>query len=229
MSSHIREYTYNILIVEDNLLLSDGIKAVLNLIPQNEPLLNFNIEQALDYESGVTKIEEVKSKGFFDVVILDISLGISNDGVRRSGEELGTWIRSHSPKIKIIVFTSYSDSFRINSIFKNVNPEGFLIKNSKTDYRVLQKVIVKIINGETHYCSTLSEVIRKRNRIPEKLDVIDLKILYELSNATKKKNMPKYIPLELRSIEKRLRHLKEIFKVDCDRDLVLKAKENGFL
>lgn len=219
----------NILIIEDHKFLSDTLKMVLNLIPQNQSLLKFNIDQALDYESGLSKIEETKTKEFFNVVILDISLGKSKDGEKRTGEELGILIRKHTPKTKIIVLTSHSDGFRINSIMKNINPEGFLIKNNASDHKLFQEVIIKILKGQTYYCNTVSDILRRENRLAYKLDDIDIKILYELSIATRKKDMPNYIPLQLRSIEKRHRRLKEVFEVDSDRNLVLKAKENGFL
>lgn len=225
----IPKKVYNILIIEDHLLLSDAIKMVLNLVPKNETLYNFKIDQALDYKSAVAKIENAITKGCLDVVILDIRLGKSKDGERRSGEELGSLIRSCLPKTKIVVLTSFSDGLIINSIIKNVNPEGFLIKNNASNHKLLQEVIVKIIKGETYYCNIVSNILRRRNTKKNKLDPIDIKLLYELSLSTKIKDIPKYIPLKLSGVEKRLRRLKEIFEVDNNRNLLLKAKENGFL
>ncbi|MET2983642.1 response regulator [Aureibaculum conchae] len=221
--------SYSVLIVEDCKLFSDAVKMVLNLIPKNKPRLKFNIVQAFDYESGVTKIQETSSKEFFDVVILDIRLGESKDDKNQSGEKLGELIREHTPKTKIIVITSYNDGFRINSVIKKLNPEGFLIKNNASDQKVLQKAVLKVVSGKTHYCDTVDDILRRKNKYTHKLDDIDIKILYELSNATKMKDMPDYIPLTISGIEKRRRRLKEIFEVDSDRGLILQAKAIGFL
>lgn len=220
---------YTILIVEDNLILADAIEMIVKLLPQKESILNFYIEKALNYESALIKIKETSKQGFLDVVILDINLGKSKEGDRKSGEELGALIRTLSPSSKIIVFTTYSDGLRINSIIKNVNPEGFLIKDGTTNHNKFQEVIVKIIKGETYYCDTVADVLRRKNKIKQKLDAIDLKLLQELSNATKLKNMFDYFSSTISGVEKRRQRLKEIFEVDSDRNLVLKAKEIGFL
>ena len=219
----------NILIVEDNLLLADAIEMVLKLKDSKNSAQKINIYKALNYENAIEIIEEILRDGVLDVVILDINLGNSKGENRKSGEELGILLREYIPKTKIIVFTSYNDGLRINSVLKNINPEGFLIKDSTTDHKTLQKVVSKVVSGQTHYCDTVVSILRKKNKIKQKLDAIDLKLLYELSNATKLKDMPDYVPLTISGVEKRRRRLKEIFEVDSDRGLVLQAKAIGFL
>ena len=63
------------------------------------------------------------------------------------------------------------------------------------------------------------------------LDDIDRRILYELSIGTKTKDLPALVPLSLTGIEKRKRLLKQIFDIDStdDRELILAAKEKGFI
>ncbi|MDY7396329.1 response regulator [Aureibaculum sp. 2210JD6-5] len=221
--------SHRLLIVEDNLFLADAIKMIIKILSQKESSLRFIVEQASDYESAVTKIKEARDIDVFDLIILDINLGKSGGGERKSGEEVGVLIRNYNSKAKIIVFTSYSDGLRIDSIIKNINPEGFLIKDGTTDHNMFQEVILKIIKGETYYCNTVAEILRKTRKITHKLDAIDIKLLYQLSIATRMKDIPKYIPLKLSGVEKRRRRLKETFNVESDRDLVLKAKEIGFL
>jgi hypothetical protein len=63
------------------------------------------------------------------------------------------------------------------------------------------------------------------------LDNIDRKILYELSLGTRMKDLPSVLPLSIAGIEKRKRHLQEIFNIKGggDKELLLVAKEKGFI
>ncbi len=63
------------------------------------------------------------------------------------------------------------------------------------------------------------------------IDENDRKMLYELSRGAKMKDLPDIIPLSLAALEKRKRHLKEIFNVEQmeDRFLILAAKEKVFI
>ena len=62
-------------------------------------------------------------------------------------------------------------------------------------------------------------------------DNIDRKILYELSIGTRMKDLPDIIPLSIAGIEKRKRHLKQIFNINSpnDKELLKIAKEKGFV
>ena len=75
------------------------------------------------------KIEDAAKKNGIDIVFLDISLPPSADGEYLSGEDLGIAIKKLLPKCKIVVATTFNDNYRIQAILKNVNPDGFLIKN----------------------------------------------------------------------------------------------------
>ena len=63
------------------------------------------------------------------------------------------------------------------------------------------------------------------------LDNIDFDILTELANGAKMKDLEQIIPLTKSGIEKRKRLLKYKFKIstNSDRDLVIKAKEKGYI
>ena len=52
-----------------------------------------------------------------------------------------------------------------------------------------------------------------------------------MSIGTKMKDLPKIIPMSMAGLEKRKKHLKEIFEIlnNDDRELILKAKEKGFI
>ncbi|MFL0087526.1 DNA-binding response regulator, partial [Tenacibaculum maritimum] len=63
------------------------------------------------------------------------------------------------------------------------------------------------------------------------IDDLDRKILYELSIGTKMKNLPDVVPLSITAIERRKREIKKMFSISSldDRDLILTAREKGFI
>jgi len=88
-----------------------------------------------------------------------------------------------------------------------------------------------IREGGTFYTETIRKLIRKTNSRNLHLDAIDIKILYEISNGAKMKELLELIPLGKSAIEKRRRMIKENFadRNMSDRTMILKAKEKGFI
>ncbi|RPD96485.1 DNA-binding response regulator [Aureibaculum marinum] len=153
-----------ILIVEDNVLLSDAIEMMIKLLPVKESLKKIEIRKATDYESGVVNILEIAKRGCLDTVILDINLGKLDKNEKKTGLELGVLIRKHTPKTKIIVFTSHCDELRINTILKSIKPEGFLIKDGNTDHNKFQEIVLNVIGGKIYYSDAVVEVMHKKTQ-----------------------------------------------------------------
>ena len=63
------------------------------------------------------------------------------------------------------------------------------------------------------------------------LDNINIQILNEISNGTRAKDLPKYIPLSKSGIEKRVRFMKQYFNIvdNENRTLILTAKKMGYI
>jgi hypothetical protein len=74
-------------------------------------------------------------------------------------------------------------------------------------------------------------LFRKQSSSDYKLDKIDRQLLYEMSIGTKMKDLPSIIPMSMTGLEKRKKQLKVLFEVkeNDDRELILKAKEKGFI
>jgi DNA-binding NarL/FixJ family response regulator len=163
-------------------------------------------------------------------VFLDIKLPPSKEGTILSGEDLGLKIIELLPSSKIIVSTTFNDNYRINSIFKSLNPDGFLIKNDLNP-KELVLAIESIIEGNSYYSKSVIELMRKLTANDYLIDAIDRKLLYELSKGTKMSQLPDIIPLSVSTLEKRKRVLKEIFDIadKDDRDLFRIAEEKGFI
>ncbi len=219
---------YNILIIEDHPLIIEAYKNALLHISSKNDKLKFNIDIANDCDTAYSKIEKAVIRKNIDIVFLDIKLPPSKDGKIISGEDLGIKIRALFSEVKIVIATTYNDNYIINTIFKSINPDAFLIKND-LDPKELILAIETVIKNLPYYSKTVIELMRKLTTNDFYLDEFDRKILYELSKGCKMSELSNMIPLSVSAIEKRKRVLKEVFNVKNDRNLIKVAEEKGFI
>ena len=220
----------NILIVEDHPLISDAYENALLHVSSKNTGIKFNINRVTNCDDAYLMIKGAQKTKVIDIVFLDIKLPPSKNGEIISGEDLGIKIRTLLPKTKIIIATTYNDNYRISSIFKSINPEGFLIKNDLNP-KELVLAIEKIIDNDPYYSKSVVRLMRKLTSNDLIIDDIDRKLLYELSRGTKMSELTQIIPLSLAALERRKRLLKELFNVDSksDRDLLEVAEQKGFI
>lgn len=219
-----------VLIIDDHPLICDAYVNALQQVMKENQQISMQIESAENCDTAKEKILNSWTNDSWDLVFLDIRLPASKDRRMLSGEDLGELIRENHPLAKIIVATTFNDNYRIQNIFRSLNPEGFLIKND-LDPKELVDAIVKIMQGGVHYSQTVSNLMRLKMHRNINIDKIDRQILFELSLGTKMKDLPNIVPLSIAGIEKRKRILKEVFDVEDqgDKALILKAKELGFI
>ena len=226
----MKNNTYKVLIIDDHPIIADAYKSAFEFISLEVPTIKFEISIATNCDEAIDLIQDASKKKGIDITFLDISLPPSSDGVYLSGEDLGVEINKLLPKCKIIVATTFNDNYRIQVILKNVNPDGFLIKND-INKDELVFAIKTVLDGSPYYSKSVLELFRKQASIDYKLDKIDRQLLYEMSIGTKMKELPNIIPMSLAGLEKRKKQLKVLLKVkdNTDRELILKAKEKGFI
>jgi DNA-binding NarL/FixJ family response regulator len=162
--------------------------------------------------------------------VLDIRIPPSADGKMLSGEDLGIYINKVSPDTKIVVSTTLNDNYRVHNILKTINPDGFLIKNDINAQELID-AINSVITDPPYYSKSVIKLLRKQVSTDYLLDGTDRKLLYEISIGTRTKDLPDILPLSIAGIEKRKRQLKKAFNTETDEDkeLIMKAKEKGFL
>lgn len=222
---------YNALIIDDHPLIAEAYKSAFVYIQKEDTNLSFDISLANDCDSGFSIIKDFANNDKkIDIVFLDMRLPPSQDGTLLSGEDLGLKINKLLPEAKIIVSTTFNDNYRVHSILKNINPDGFLVKNDITPVELIQ-AIREVLQDPPYYSKTIMKLLRNQVSSDYLLDDIDRKILYELSIGTKTKDLPAMVPLSLAGIEKRKRLLKQIFHIEGsdDRELILVSKEKGFI
>ncbi len=221
---------YNALIIDDHPLITEAYKSALNFVEKQEETISFHIEVAHNCDTANEQIQYYyKQKKKLDIVFLDISLPPSTDKKILSGEDLGLIINRLLPESKIIISTTFNDNYRVHSILKNINPDGFLIKNDIVPKELIT-AIKDVLQDPPYYSKSVVKLLRKQLTSDLLLDNIDRRILYEISVGTKMKDI-KNVPLSVHGIEKRKKILKQIFDVQNsdDKTLILIAKEKGFI
>lgn len=219
-----------ILIIDDHPMIIEAYKSAIERVATNYESTKFIIDSASDCETGDLKIKNCHANKSYNIVFLDVKLPPSLNGKIVSGEDLGLKVRQKLPKAKMIVSTMFDDNHRIKSIFKNLNPEGFLIKSDVTT-DILVNAITAILNHQIYYSETVNQLLRKQLTSDFTLDDIDRQILYLISIGTKTKDLPEFLPLSIAGIERRKRNIKALLKVEnnSNRELIKAALEKGFI
>ncbi|MCV6629271.1 MAG: response regulator [Flavobacteriaceae bacterium] len=218
-----------VLIVDDHPMIVEGYKNALLHSKSSDRIQQ--IDTAFNCDNALLLIEEAATKNQnYEVLFLDISLPASKDGKILSGEDLGIKAKEISPNSRIIILTMLNDNFRLNSILKNVDPDGFLIKTDVTSDELVT-AFETVLHRPPYYSSTISSLLRKQITNDFVLDDINRQILHQISIGTKVKDIPNFVDSSIASVERRKRQLKKLFKVekDDDRALIEKAKERGFV
>ena len=220
--------TLRILAVDDHEMITTGYKYLLEAAEFEN--FKVKVETANSYETGKQKIEDSARSFKYDLILMDIQLTETHIEEPRSGEDLGILARKIVPDTKIVFMSSFSDNYRINSILKNVNPDGYMVK-SEIDEKSLFAMVNGVMVSPPYYSQKALAAIRKKVSQDTILDDNDKKILYHVSIGTRTKDMVEHINLSLAGIENRKRQLKVIFGVEKQNDMALitEAKIRGFI
>ena len=172
--------TVRILAVDDHEMTALGYKYIL----EDSEFTDFNVkvEIATSFEKGKTKIETSKRAVPYDIILLDIQLFSPESKDPRTGIDLGIVARNEVPNSKVVFMSSYSDNYRINNIFKTVNPDGYMVK-SEIDEMSLKTMVETIVNESPYYTASALSAIRRRMSTNIVIDEQDQKILYHLSQG----------------------------------------------
>ena len=220
--------TLRILAIDDHEMTMLGYKFILERIVFDDH--NIIVDTATTFEAGKQKIEESATSFIYDIIFLYVQLFPPNEEQPNNGEDLGILARRLVPETKIIFMSSFSDNYRINSILKSVDPDGYMVKTD-IDPKSLEQAVKTVVHQPPYYSSKALAAIRKKMSNDIMLDDNDKKILYHLSIGTRTKDLEQHIELSSSSIENRKRHLKTLFGTEKENDLalILEAKNRGFI
>lgn len=147
-----------VLLIDSNSSSIEVYKIALKNIKLKNENLKFEIYESNNYDLAIELLKNI-AKGF-DIVFLDVRLLFSNNSNILSGEYVGFEIRKKHKKTKIIVSTSYNNTSRILSLIKNINPDGFLIKNDLTTETLIDAINHVILTHLNYYSKSVLEILR---------------------------------------------------------------------
>lgn len=217
-----------VLAIDDHEMISTGYKYIL----EAEQFDNFQVrvDIATSFATGKEKIEMSAKSLKYDILLLDIQLFPTHEKDIRSGEDLGVLAREIVPDTKVVFMSSYSDNLRINSIFKSVDPDGYMVK-SEIDKKSLRAMVETVINNPPYYTASAFTAIRRRMKNSIEVDEPNKKILYYLSIGTRTKDIGALISMATTTVENRKRQLKILFGIEDGNDIALieEARKRGFI
>ncbi len=223
MEQHLK-----ILMVDDHPMIIEGYQNT--LLATKKETQHLTIDVAHDCDLAVELIKKAFDTKVYDVCFFDISLPPSKDGLYSSGEDLAKLARQYLQDTKIIILTMFNESFRVHSIIKEINPEGFLIKSDLTSSE-LAEAFQHILTDPPYYSSTVNNFLKTSSTSDIYIDEINRKILHLLSQGIKTRSLREHIDLSMSAIEKRKKQLKLLFSIEDGKDetLLHEARQRGFL
>lgn len=218
-----------ILIAEDMDFINSGIKS---------ELMKLGIQQIHDVQYCDEALLKLKrgqlDNAPFDLLISDLSF--DKDGREQkitSGDELIKEVRKEFPNLKIIVFSVEDKTYRVQTLFKEHNINGYVWK-SREGLSELKRALKKIYNSTGYY---ISPHVASALSQSEAVEITDYDIFLiaclskgflqeQISNQLEEKN---WTPRSVSAIEKRLKFLKEHFNANNPAHLVSIAKDLGLI
>ena len=131
----------NILMVDDHLIVREGIKRIINDIPD----MNITAEAS----NGIEAMELV-SKYIYDIILLDISMPILN------GLQTLKLIKKHNHKLSVLMLSMHSEEqYAMRSM--KAGASGYMTKETAAQELVV--AIRKINNGRKYISKEVAELL----------------------------------------------------------------------
>lgn len=147
----------NIILIDDHLILGQGIAQLLATQPQ----FNFS-----GFFPNTEVVKPVLKNSSIDVILLDISVPPDN------GIVFCKWVKNNHPSIKVLFFSMHFDSLIINRAMK-AGGNGYITKDVNS--QILYDAIQSLVNGEIYYSKNVENILL--NKTPHHITIKDLPIL----------------------------------------------------
>lgn len=151
----MKDKPINIMLVDDQSLIIDGIYARLVNIPHIKI-----VSQAENGREALEKLNEAKSasRGLKeihpDIILMDVEMPVMN------GFEATQKIRAQHPDIKIIALSTYDEKSIVLKML-SAGASGFILKNIKKEELI--NAIETVMTGQEYFSSEISLSLAKRS------------------------------------------------------------------
>ena len=135
--------TYNVVVVDDHVLLAQGITSLVNSFDE------FNVVKV--FENGQEFIDELTQNNTnVDVVLMDVKMPILN------GIETTKILKSKYPEIKVLALSVEDDEDTIIKMLKT-GAKGYLLKD--VDKEILYKGLIELVNNGFYHTKEVSSIL----------------------------------------------------------------------
>lgn len=200
-----------IALVDDHVLVRDGVKALLGAIPYFEV-----VGQA---ESGQEAIQLVSSC-VLDILLVDVGLQDMN------GLELTRQLRSLHPDIKILILSMYDNQEYVRSSI-TAGALGYVLKNAPSTELVA--AIEAISAGGTFYSPEIARKLVSNHRDENDLTPRELQVLSMIAKGYNSKEAARELAISVRTIETYRLSIRRKLNIDSPAALVKYALEHGLV
>ena len=216
-----------VIIAEDLDAMNLGIQQVL----KDLNIKNFQHSKYCD-EALLKVRKAIQDNEPYDLLISDLSFKTDHREVKiANGDELVQKVRELQPNIKIIAYSVEDKSYRIKSLFDNV--DAFVSKGLNSIEDLKKAIHLLYSSDETFISQEVASALQEKNNF--EIDDLDIKILKHLSLGIMQDDITSTFqelgikPNSKSTIEKRISKLKDFFKAANTVHLVSITKDMGII
>ena len=121
-------------VVDDHKLFRDGLAELISGFSEYKVMI--------EADNGLDFIEQLKSKGIPEIVLLDINMK------EMDGFETATWLKQHHPEVKILVLSMYENENSIIRMLK-AGAKGYVLKDIRK--AELQQALSALVTKGYYY------------------------------------------------------------------------------
>lgn len=204
--------TINVLLVDDHMLVLDGLKARLELEDHIKVLGTAN--------NGVEALEKALTLNP-DIVLMDVSMPVLN------GIETAKRFQAEQPEKKILMLSMHQDKEYILSLVQ-AGASGYVLKDVPAAELVL--AIETVIRGGSYFSSGASQALcHVQEETKEELTKRELAVLKELASGAANKTIANNLTISVRTVETHRQNLKNKLGIHSAAGLTKYAIENKLI
>jgi len=217
-----------VLIAEDMSSINTGLhQSLIGTIP--------NVITAHYCDEALLKAKlALQNNSPFDLLISDLSFTEDHRTKNlTSGQELIIAIKKKQPNLKIIVFSMEGRIGKIKQLLDNYKVNAFVQKGPE-GLKEIKKAITAIAINDSYISSNIQQLLKNGDNIDD-IDDTDIFILKLLSEGIGQDNIPDYLKnnsypnYKLRSVQDRIKKLKEFLQANNSNHLISIAKDQGLI
>lgn len=193
-----------------------------------------NFDHAKYCDDAFLKIRKaIHDQAPYDLLISDLSfLPDGRDNKITSGETLIQEVRKLQPDIKIITYSVEDKPFRIKSLFDKSGISAYVFKGRNSILQ-LKQAMQMVFEGNSYISPELAHTLNDKSA--SEIDNYDIELLKLLALGLKQESIAQelqqagIVPNSVSAVEKRISKLKVHFRANNNVQIVVMAKDLGFI